>query len=95
MYLVLLVRDRKIVAFFVISASRTGGSRTGGLSIMYSRPNVYRVDVRVATGARLVVSIRSFLSHSITDKGLKNGHYRCDQVGGGIWQSGGVGPGLG
>ena len=39
----------------------------------------YRVDVRVAIGARLVVSIRSYLSH-ITDKGLKNEHYRCDPV---------------
>ena len=40
---------------------------------------LYRVDVRVATGARLVVSIRMYLSH-ITDKGLKNEHYRCNPV---------------
>ena len=42
----------------------------------------YRVDVRVAIGARLVVSIRSYSSH-VTDKGLKNEHYRCDPVA--IW----------
>ena len=43
------------------------------------RECLYRVDVRVAIGARLVVSIRSYSSH-VTDKGLKNEHYRCDPV---------------
>ena len=44
--------------------------------------SLYRVDVFVTIVARFVVSIRSYLSH-VTDKGLKNEHYRCDPVG--IW----------
>ena len=40
---------------------------------------LYRVDVRVAIGARFVVSIRSCLSR-VTDRMLKGEHYRCDPV---------------